>query len=292
MNKFKYKSKILPAIILCLVSINLYASPVEFNNLTILVSSCDKYASFWPPFFNSLYKNWPSLQTVNKQVPIFLVANKKSFFDPRITMINIYQERSWSDNMLHALAAVKTKYVLIALDDYWIDQPVNELRLLQLYNGMQAENAAMLQISNNDPRYQTGAAHPNLPHVMFTNKFALYKASLQLAIWDKEALISILKPGEDPWTFEISGSARSHGYPAHFLSLSGDEPIKYINAAHQGHINPTAIAYAKQNNLHFVNETFPILGKFNYKLIYNLWKKRSQRVIAFIRHPGFMYQFD
>ena len=205
-------------IVICamLMLTSVQAEQPKFDNLTILISSCDKYSIFWPPFFTSLFKQWPSLLNTNKNVPIYLVANRKSYVDPRIETINIYNEVSWSDNMLHALEQVKTKYVLIALDDYWISQPVNEARLASLFQAMQQSNAAMLQISANDARYQKGRPHSSIKGLIYTNKYAQYKASLQMAIWDKEALKDLLKPNEDPWTFELAGTARSHGYPREF----------------------------------------------------------------------------
>jgi hypothetical protein len=213
------------AIFLCLPT-NTQAA--KFDDLTIVVSSCDKYSPLWEPFFVSLFKQWPSLQQENVSVPIALIANNSSYTSTRITMINNPNESSWSDNMLNALSQVKTKYVLIALDDYWLTAEVNEPRLLELYDGMRTEQAAMIQISYNNHNYQKGRLHPTLKNVMYTNKHAHYKASLQMAIWDKQALMFLLKPGEDPWAFELSGTARSHGYPQPFMSLSADEPIKYL----------------------------------------------------------------
>lgn len=269
-----------------------HANGVVFDNLTILVSSCDKYAIFWPPFFTSLFKQWPSLLNENNAVPILLVANSKSYIDPRVKNINIPNETSWSDNMLIALEKVKTKYVLIALDDYWISQRVDERRLYEVFKAMQQEDAAMLQISYNDPRYQNGAPHHRIKNLMYTNKYAQYKASLQMAIWDKESLKAILRPNEDPWTFELAGTARSHGYPKSFLSLSNDEPIHYINASYQGHINPHAIKYAQQNRISFDYGDFPVLGDFNFKLHVVRWERRAVKLFNFLKEPGKYYKFS
>lgn len=268
------------------------AAPVVFDNLTVLVSSCDKYSIFWPPFFNSLFKQWPSLLNENKDIPILLVANSKSYVDPRVNTINIRNETSWADNILIALEKVNTKYVLIALDDYWISQRVDERRLHEIFMAMQQEDAAMLQISCNDSRYQNGVKHNSVKHLIYTNKYAQYKASLQMAIWDVEALKAILRPNEDPWTFELAGTARSHGYPKAFLSLSNDEPIHYINASYQGHINPNAIKYAQQNRIPFYYGDFPVLGDFNIKLHMVSWERRAIKLFNFIKNPGNYYKFS
>ncbi|HSX19946.1 MAG TPA: hypothetical protein VLG38_02330, partial [Gammaproteobacteria bacterium] len=248
-------------VLVLLMMLAFSAHAVEFNNITILVSSCDKYSPLWEPFTKSLFKNWPWLADENRSIPIFMIANHKIVTHPRITTINIPHEKSWADNMLRALEQVNTQYVMVLLDDYWINQPVNEQRLLEIYNAMQTQHAAMLHVSNNDPRYQKGPNVAGTSDMMVTDKYAHFKVSLQAAIWDKEALKTLLRPGEDPWSFELAGTARSHGYPAIFLSLAANEPIQYINASHQGHINPLAIAYAQNNNMAFDPGPFPVLGK-------------------------------
>ncbi len=268
-----------------------FAEPAKFTDLTIVVSSCDKYAPLWEPFFASLFKQWPSLNTDNKQVPILLIANSQQYSHPRVNMVNIPQEISWADNMLTALDKVKTKYVLIALDDYWISKPVDEARLLELYAAMQQEDIGMLQTSYNTLEYQNGQPHPNLSGVAYRDKFAHYKVSLQMAIWETETLKTLLRPGEDPWTFELAGSIRSHGYPKQFLTITANEPIYYINASHLGHITQPALDYAQNNNIPFQAENFPRLRTFNWRIAYKSLKHRSQKIINFAKNPGMFYEF-
>lgn len=260
------------------------SKPVVFNDLTILVSSCDKYSSLWDPFFVSLFKQWPSLMRENNNVPIILIANNKKFSNPRVKTFNIPNEISWSDNMIDALNQVQTKYVLIALDDYWITDPVDEQRLQELYTLMQKEDAAMINISVNDHRWQAGVKHPTVSNVMYVDKFKHYKANLQLAIWDKEVLKYLLRPGESAWAFELEGTARSHGYPKIFLGLYDEEPITHLNASDQGYIRPKAIAFAQQQQIPFSPE-LPISDKNKYKLSYKLWKGRFNKLFSILKNP-------
>jgi len=281
------KIKVFLLISMLFINTNLYAQPIVFNNLTILVSSCDKYSSLWDPFFVSLFKEWPSLMQENRNVPIFLIANSKKFSNPRVKTINIPHEISWSDNMISAVDQVETKYVMIALDDYWLNAPVNEQRLLEIYTEMQKEDAAMLQVSLNDDRWQQGVKHPSVPGLLYSDKFKHFKASLQLAIWDKEALKCLLRPGESAWDFELSGTARSHGYPKTFLNLSQDnEPISYINAAKQGYVNQFAITFAQQNQIPFNPGELPVLEKNTYKIFYKLWKGRINKFFTILKNPN------
>jgi len=88
------------------------ATAYDLNDVTIVVSSCDKYAALWPGFFHCLFRFWPSLLTTHQNVPILLIANQKHFVHPRVRVINTGKDRGWSQNMLDTLRQVKTPYVL------------------------------------------------------------------------------------------------------------------------------------------------------------------------------------
>ncbi len=238
----------------------------NFKDVTILVSSCYKYAPLWDPFFGSLFKQWPSLLAENKDVPILLISNNKSFKNQRVETIHIRQERSWSDNMIHALQQVQTQYVLIMLDDYWLVEPVQEQRLHDIMQVMQQEKVSMAQLSYNNPDFHYGLKHPSLSNAIYTNKYAPYKASLQIAIWDKNALKFLLKSDESPWDFEIEGTARSHGYPGVFINIAQNYPMIYLNAARQGHIEQFAIDYARDQDLPLDLGNLPVVDKYNIRV--------------------------
>ncbi len=260
---------IVAALLLLLNCIHTNAVPEtkKIEKLTILVSSCDKYASLWDPFFASLFKQWPTLLTVNRHIPIMLIANNKHYPDPRVQMINISQETSWSDNMLLALEKINSKYVLLMLDDYWVINPVQEMQLDEILQIMQKEDIAMTQLTYNNPEFHYGVRHPKLKYAIYTNKYAQYKASLQVAIWDKHALQFLLRSGENPWEFEINGTKRSHGYPARFLNIEKNYPIEYLNATRQGHIEQAALDYVHQHHLPFKQGDLPVLDKYHLKLL-------------------------
>ncbi len=260
---------------------------LDLSDVTIIVSSCDKYSALWEPFFGSLFKYWPTLNTTHKNTEILLVANSAQYQHPRVTMVNIRLETSWTDNILHALERVDSKYVLLALDDYWLNTPVNEARLAELMKLIRSSDAAMLQVSYNDLRYQNGEKHSVVPGVMYRNKYAHYKLSLQLAIWDKQALLDLLRPGENPWEFELAGTLRSHGYPRTIFTVDTNEPISYINATYQGHIREEAISHANDHKFYFDHKKFPLLGKFNPRLTAKIWRARLKKFTQFIQHPGY-----
>ena len=277
----KFPTKLIFLIFLSFSSANLMAA--KLNDVTIIVSSCDKYAPLWNPFFTSLFKNWPSLLDQNQEVPILLISNTKSFDNARIKHVHIPQEKSWSDNMLAALTKVQTKYVLVMLDDYWLINPVQEQRISDIVQAMQQEEIAMAQLAYNNSSFHYGTKHPVLHDAIYTNQYAEYKTSLQAAIWEVKALRFLLKPGESPWDFELAGTKRSHGYPATFINIASNYPIEYLNAARQGYVEQFALDYALENGIKFERGNLPLIDKYKFNVTYANLKKRISRLITRIK---------
>lgn len=245
-------------------------APINFENITILVPSCDKYQEFWKPFYTLLFKNWPSLKTYNAHIPIVMIGNKKTYDDPRVKMVLTGDDKSWSDNMLMALKEVKTDYVIIILEDYYFDKPVNEKRLEEVFLGMQEAKAAYVQLACPDSQKQMiGESYPGLKGINIKPKHGQYRTALQAAIWSKKTLEWLLKSGESAWDFEIPGSVRSEGVAEPFLVVIEDIPFSYLNAAQQGYWNHKVLEFVRAQGIEIENLKLPIDGEHKLFLWYD-----------------------
>ena len=261
MNSHSLKSKFIFILILISVSVNkIYAISPGFDDLSIVIASCDKYSGLWSPFFTLLFKNWPTLSKSNNKspnkIPIFLIANKKEFYDPIVKNILFPNEISWSDNMLGALSQVKTKYILYLQEDYFLTAPVNEELLEQMLDYVKANNAAYLEIAafNNSAQQVKpliiGKDSINLAEF---SKHSPYRTSLQAGIWDKEVLSWLIKSGETAVEFEQISSKRSEGMQRLFLAHVAveNDPIKYINAVVGGLLLKSALDHLSSQGIIF-----------------------------------------
>lgn len=88
---------------------------------TLLVPSCDAYSDTWPYFFHFLFKYWPDVPT-----PVVLTANYLSYDDPRVQTIKVGEDRQWGDNLLAALPQVPGDVLLMMLDDFFLNQRVDQ----------------------------------------------------------------------------------------------------------------------------------------------------------------------
>ena len=98
------------------------------NDVTIIVNSCDKYDDLWYPFFELFRMQWQECE-----YPIILNTESKTYSHPNpvaggIISLQLFKDNKqvdWSTRLIKTLDFVKTDYVLMFLDDEFIQERVN-----------------------------------------------------------------------------------------------------------------------------------------------------------------------
>ena len=106
----------------------------KYENVTIVVSSCDKFKDAWEPFFFLLDKYWvdhPRKVLLNSET-----IEYDGTFKYVKTVLN-FNNKSWTERIRNTVKQVETEFVLFFLEDYFIWDYVNvsifdeALRLMQ-----------------------------------------------------------------------------------------------------------------------------------------------------------------
>ena len=230
------------------VAIETAKKEITFQNVSIVVSSCDKYEECWKPFFALLYKSWPSLKTINAHVPIYLITGQKEHSDPRITVVKTDPKKSWSTALLKTLEKVTTDYVIYIQEDYFLVLDVNEQRLSDLFDFFKKEDGAYLAMG---PHYLFDSIpHPGLTGVACKSKNHRRRIDLQTALWNKKDLISLLDPKEDPWEFEVSVNSKKHkNFNRPVFVVFNNMPFCYLNGCILGYWVEQVLDYLQSVNV-------------------------------------------
>ncbi len=186
------------------------------DNCTLLVNTCDAYSDCWDGFFKLLHIQW-------QDMPLKVVLNTETknydspYFD--ITVHNTDKKTAWGKRLISALRSIDTKYVIFALEDFYLESPVDEKKVIECYGYME-----------NDPDIACFCFYPtDDENNIQSNKYpgfekrpqnGDYRLNCQFAIWNREKLISYIRPHENPWEWELYGSKRSSRYKEEFYSLS------------------------------------------------------------------------
>lgn len=224
----------------------------QFKDLTILVPSCDKYSELWDPFYKILFDQWKSLNTENKDLPVIMISNHLDYPNDRIQVVKVGVESSWSQNMITALAQVKTAYVLIILEDYFLTSIDEHVLYDTMEIVMKKEKAGYVQLGMGDNRYTPKShPHPHIKDLYLKPLNAKYRPSLQACLFDKNVLLRLLNPSENPWQFEVDGSIRSQSFQEKFYTFLDKMPLTYVNACYQGHVMTQALTFLKEKGIDF-----------------------------------------
>lgn len=210
-------------------------SSLDFGNssrLSILIVSCDKYSDIWPTFFAFFWNYWSDCP-----FPVYLGANQKSFDDIRIRMLYTGPDFNWAKNTRTMLAQIDTPYVIMLLEDFFLKQHVLTTQINYFLDGLKQLKGGYLRLKPFPKPDLPVQAFPDIGEI---SPGAPYRSALQAAIWEKETLVNLLKPGESAWDMEIYGSRRSDRLPVGFYS-TWETVINYEAGVCKGKWLPWAV---------------------------------------------------
>jgi len=202
------------------------------DELSILVCTCDKYHDALPPLFQQLEKYWPQF----KDYEVYLNTESKKFDYPGLVINHLLlpteriQATTWSERLLLALKQIKKEYVLIDLDDYYLEAPVDQDVFLKCCNFLSTHpNAASICVWCVPGPFEKVR---DAPFLLKRSHRSKYLVNLQMTIWRKSVLEKLIRTYETPWDFERMGSIR--GMLSRYSFYVTDERLFNYNASWYG----------------------------------------------------------
>ena len=184
----------------------------QLPSCAVLVMSCDAYGDLWTPFFNLFWRYWADCPW-----PVYLGTNQNTFErDQRVTTVK-GGHGTWSSQFRSCLEQIDAEFVLLLLDDYFLDRPVLMPLICERLASLLSLKGAMLRLfplPGPDRKLQShseiGLVHPR----------AQYRVSLQAAIWNREHLHSLVDESESIWAFEWNGTERSRRFENEYYATT------------------------------------------------------------------------
>lgn len=224
------------------------------DDCTLLLSSYDNGEDCWDGFFTCLNDQWKEFD-----MPIVINTESKKYEFDGLNIKVIHPPKTdipWGKRLINTLDNIHTDYVLLFLEDYWIDNRVDNDFFEQ----------SLVWLKENDD-VASFSYYPCLPGTNIDDKrferFELrpekceYKLNCQASIWRRKDLISFIRPHETPWEWEVWGSIRATRYKKKFYVLKENEKMVFSYGdnlkgciVHRGKWNKDAvIPLAKKYNL-------------------------------------------
>ena len=192
--------------------------------ISLVISSCDSHSDAWSTFFYLLHRMWSDLQ-----YPIYIIAESKEYQDDNIRAVNPLvgensEKKTWSWIFKRALKRIESEYVIVLLEDYFLESEVDTEELEKCVSFMQ-NNTDVACITFRGKK--EAEESKELSGYRLVEKGSLYRADCQASIWRKECLLKLLRDHEDAWRFEHFGSKRTNRYAWRFYKAIGSRVFDY-----------------------------------------------------------------
>jgi hypothetical protein len=181
------------------------------KDCVLLVASCDAYRDLWRPFFALLRQYWPDCP-----FPVFLGAERTDSGQPGVVTLFSDGGLVWSRRILDYLTQLSATYVLVTLEDFFLRSVVSTSKVLQCFEFACGHDAVQVRLIPR-PRPTNRISGESL--IGESAVGSPYRLCTQAAIWNRRALIDLLRADESIWEFELNGNVRASANPSGFYSV-------------------------------------------------------------------------
>lgn len=177
------------------------------KDLSILIVGFDGYKDVWDIDIYLLNKYWS-----NRPRTYLATSLLKPDYD-NVEIIAAGKDSEWSKKAYVALKEIKTKYVLLLLEDFFVSAPVENNKVIECLELMKEEKIKFYQVLVQlfKSTWEKGAPFHGNKRIHIIPQDKKYPLNLQAAIWDREFLIETIGEGNyNAWQFEIKQNSNSN----------------------------------------------------------------------------------
>lgn len=211
------------------------------DKVTCLIFSCDKFSDLWDGNIKMFNENWP-----DRDFETYIVTDKST--DRRLSGIEIISagaDMEWSDRLKYALQFVKTKYVFVTLDDYYLIKKVDNTRMEHMVELMDKKKIDYIRLFKK-PEKATGEQLEGEDGLYYIKKEANYSVNLYSGFWSTEFFAYCVREPRNAWMFEVTLHEQALSYNA-ICVVDYKEDYKILDVVRKGKILHKAASYFKRH---------------------------------------------
>jgi hypothetical protein len=243
--------------------------------VAVLICGSDNRRDILERVIPSLTKYWPDCP-----YPIYVGLNSNHALGPGMNTL-VAQPSEWRRECAEQLSQMSETLVILVLDDFLFQEPVDQKRLAKLVSIATDSNLLYLRLvplgSSILERLLDLIRTRSKTEIRAIREGRPFYSGLQIAIWSKAHLLTLLQSGGSIWDFEhkrIPGSAH--------YAITRNSPIIYSHLIEKGRWLPYAPSLLRQAGLPDDLGTRPVWPKWtNLRLMLD---KARFHVIGYANH--------
>ena len=237
------------------------------KNMTMLILSCDKFSDLWDGHIKLLERNWP-----DRDMETYIVTDAQTDkFYENVGIIIAGTDCEWSERLAVALRSVKTDYVFITLDDYFLIEKVDDSSIVALTDMMDREKIDYVRLFKRPKRTREELyGYSGINRVDTTCN---YSVNLYPGIWKKDFIETCVKKPLNAWKFEVSLHKRTGEYGAKCV-VSHRNEFRILDVVRKGKLLHKSARYFKKHpGIYEGNREVNSLG-YEIRLFIKTWTAR------------------
>ncbi len=175
---------------------------------------------------------------------MYLGAQTAAADFPGVTMLLAGPEQSWSGSLRSFLNQLDSENVLLMLEDFYLCETVSTANVLKQLAALRSLGGVVVRLHPDPP---PAIKIKGFPQLREQHRLAPFRVSLQASIWNRQALLDLLREGESPWQFEAQGTLRSQAQPRGFY-CARKQALPYRQVIERGEWFWTAARRYRQGN--------------------------------------------
>lgn len=200
------------------------------TDCTVIVTSCDGYRDIEGPFVRLFRKYWPDC-------PFELVVNGETGavegFD-RVILTG--KGKTWSAMLAEALECISTPYVIMLMNDYYLESKVDTQLILKRLAEAKERDALNYRLCPDPPRAVKNTA---------------YAISCKAGIWNREFLRALALKTKSAWEFERYGSFMFDESDPRPILVTEKQEFPFLDVIHKGYWEPFGLELMKREGIEF-----------------------------------------
>lgn len=246
------------------------------SNLSLLIVSCEKFSDLWEANLLLLNDNW-----ANRNIETILVSDSENHFEyDNVRTLFAGADTSYSGRIRFALEHIKSKYVLLTLDDYFLIKTVSNDKFDHLLQVMEREKVSYLRLFRYLESNEKVGGEKNLRYVP-TNR--TYMVNLYPSLWKVDDLKKIVGDNLSAWDLEVKMTLLASQYKLKcMLSYGGEFPI--MDVVRKGKMLRRPARYLKRRGLyHGQRPLIPVKEAIRLKTIFLLKRIIPHCVVVWVK---------
>ena len=205
-----------------------------------MVTSCDAYRDVEAPFLKLFRKYWPDcpfeLVLVTETSPSGESASSPLASEAQRFDRTIFtgKGKTWSQMLVEALDQIETPYVIMLMNDYFLESSVDTENIIRRLAEAKEKGALNYRLCPDPPRAVKNTA---------------YSVSCKAGIWNRQFLRALAVRTKSAWEFERYGSFMFDESDQRPLLVTETLEFPFLDVIHKGYWEPWGVALLKREGI-------------------------------------------